>query len=41
MGKRAYKDLPDAKKMSKKEVVKTKRSILEYIIAIRVLKMIS
>ncbi|OKL59561.1 hypothetical protein UA08_05010 [Talaromyces atroroseus] len=40
MGKRAYEDLPDAEKMSKKEVVETKRSILEYMVAVGVLKVI-
>ncbi|KUL79369.1 hypothetical protein ZTR_11152, partial [Talaromyces verruculosus] len=40
MGKQAYEDLPDAEKMSKKEVVETKRSILEYMAAIGVLKVI-
>jgi hypothetical protein len=41
MGKWAYEDLPDAEKMSKKEVVEMKRSILEYMVAVGVLKMIS
>ncbi|QGA17631.1 hypothetical protein EYB26_005306 [Talaromyces marneffei] len=40
-GNQAYRDLPDAEKMSKKEVVETKRSILEYMVAVGVLKVIS
>lgn len=39
-GLQAYRDLLDIKRMSKKEVVKTKRGILEYIVAVGVLKVI-
>lgn len=39
-GFQAYRDLPDAEKMSKKEVVETKSGILEYMVAVGVLEVI-
>lgn len=39
-GSQVYRDLPDAEKMSKKEVVETKRGILGYMVAVRVLDVI-